>query len=222
MFIKRLSLLLRNDLFINKIAILTFMAALAGVLFLYSIISPVGAAAGNFHPVTYLLLLFIGGFWLTSRSFSDLQEPPRSYTFLTLPASNFEKFFSKLLLTSVGYILGTIIFYFLLSLLVVGFSKLLFPNVQYVFNPFQNHIPLYCGEYIILQSVFFLGAIYFRKHALTKTILALSCFAIIFGLFSLILVKSNALTRIVETIFWIGLAPFCWIVAYIRLQEFEA
>ncbi len=228
---KRLWLLMRNDMLINRQTIGVFAAALAAIILLFGIAFPAGASSHNFHPTLYLWILFIGGFYVTSMAFRDWHEYPKNYAFLTLPASNFEKFLSKLLLTSVGYVLITLVFYFILSLLVVGISSLLFPHSQYIFNPLHDDVLWFCGVYIILQAIFFLGSVYFKKHALIKTILVLSLCAIVFSLFSLILTRmfwgynpiglANAFWHIIKMIFWI-IAPCCWIVAYIRLREIKA
>ncbi len=229
--LNRFGLLVKNDLLINKQAILTFIAAIAGVLFLFGLISPVGAEISNFHPTAYFLLLFVGGFWTTSLAFKDLHDKQKSYAFLTLPCSNFEKFLSILLLTSIGYVLGISVFYYLLSLIVVAINSLLFGYPQYIFNPFQHDILLNIRSFLIFQAVFFLGAIYFKSRVMTKTILYLSCLAIIFTLFTFLIIMMllgpfgisllHLFTSIFSSIFWLILAPCCWVIAYIRLCEAE-
>ena len=227
--LKRFGLLIKNDLLINKQVIFTSIATVAIVLFLYALI--VANGGSNFHPTAYVLLLFIGGFWTTSLAFKDMHDKQRSYIFLTLPCSNFEKFFSKLVLTSVGYVLATLLGFYLLSLLVAGIDALLFQHGQAVFNPLQNDILLYIRDYIILQSVFFLGSVYFKSHAMTKTILSLSCLTLVVILFTFLIVilflgpyglsLLHIFTSIFRSVFWLLLAPFCWFIAYIRLREAE-
>jgi hypothetical protein len=225
--LKRFGLLIKNDLLVNKQIIFTSVATVAIVLFLYALIFANGVA--NFHPIAYLLLLFIGGFWTSSLAFKDLHDKQRNYIFLTLPCSNLEKFLSKLLLTSVGYVLCTLLGFYLLSLLVLAIDALLFHHGQAVFNPFRDNILFYLRDYIILQSVFFLGSVYFKSHAMTKTILALASLALIFILFTFLIVilflgpyglsLLHMFTTIFKSIFWLLLAPCCWFIAYIRLRE---
>lgn len=230
----RFGLLLKSDLFSNYRTILIFTASVASMLFLYSLIFSGGAMAGNFHPRIYLLLLFIGGFWTSSLAFKDLHDKQKNYVVLTLPCSNFEKFLSKLILTSVGYVCAITVGFYLLSLLVAGLDALLLHVGQSTFNPFRNGILYYIRDYLILQSVFLLGSIYFRKHSISKTILFLSCLAIVLVLFSLIvsvlflgphilvaIFMATKAPRMAKFVFLVLLAPVCWLIAYKRLCEIE-
>jgi hypothetical protein len=227
--LKRFGLLIKHDLIINKSIIFTTALTLAIVLFLYALIF--GNDSYNFHPAAYVLLLFVGGFWISSLAFKDLHDKQKSYIFLTLPCSNFEKFFSKLLLTSAGYILVTLLGFYLLSLLMFVVDLLLLKHGQAFFNPFRDDILFYIRDYIILQSVFLLGSIYFKGHAMTKTILSLACLALIFVLFTFLVVilflgplglsLMHVFTGIFSSIFWLLLAPCCWFIAYIRVREIE-
>lgn len=228
----RLWLLIRNDLYANKKTIGLFALAIAGIIFLFGLMYPAGANIGNFHPYLYILLLFIGGFYTSSLSFKEFHLKPKNYSVLMLPASTLEKFLSKLLLSTIGFVIISMLFFFLVSALTVGVNSLLFPNVQYLFSPFTAQILYYCGIFLILQSTFFLGAIYFKKHALLKTIMVFVSIAIIFMLVNLILVTafwggnyiawSTPFWNIIKTIFWVALAPCCWILSYLRLKEIEA
>lgn len=228
--LERFGLLIKHDFVINKNIIFTTAVTLAIVLFLYALIF--GNYSDNFHPAAYVLLLFIGGFWVSSLAFKDLHDKQKSYIFLTLPCSNFEKFFSKLLLTSAGYILATLLGFYLLSLLAAAVGLLLLKHGQPLFNPFHDDILLYIRDYIILQSVFLLGSIYFNGHAMTKTILSLACLALAFVLFTFLIVVLflgpfgllslwHVFIGIFSSVFWLLLAPCCWFIAYIRLREVE-
>lgn len=245
--VKRAALLMRLDLCTNYKTIITFAAALASVLFLYFLASPGREAGGNFHPQLYAVLLFVGGFYITSLAFKDLHDDARSYAYLTLPCSNFEKFFNKLLVTSLGYVVALSAGYFLLSLVTNGIGWLLFNEHQTLFNPLATDALTYVRSYLVWQSLFLLGSAYFRKHVMSKIILTICCFTLILlGFIScssslffspsdmvalpyLHLVNGDThwvgfvgvLPHFVKVIFWICLAPFCWVVTYLRLTEME-
>lgn len=231
---KRLFLFMRLELATNYKIILSFTAATASVLFLYCLAFPIRTASEGFHSVIYSLLLFFGGFWVSSLSFKDVHDEKKNYAFLTLPLSNFEKFLGKLLLTSVVYVIALSVGYFVLSVLVFGINMLLFKYPQPIFNIFDHEILSYVKWYLVWQSVFLFGSIYFAKNALSKIILTISlviiAFIIIAFIFSVLFVGPQAafamswddpIIRIVKMVFWLFLAPVCWLVTYLRLTEAE-
>jgi hypothetical protein len=104
------------------------------------------------------------------------------------------------------------------------------------------------GNYLVSQGIFFLGAAWFRKHSLFKTVLVLFGLSVILGLWGLLgarllfweLFTGNAFQlntlaampgvsytfmRVAESvariIYWGLLAPFCWILAWLRVREAE-
>lgn len=238
--IQRFALLVKLDLATNYKTILTFTAATASLLFFYFLISPANNLTGNFHADLYSILLFVGGFWVSSLAFKELHDPEKNYIFLTLACSNLEKFLCKLLLTSLGYVLALSIGYFILSLIINVFNLLLLKQFQPLFNPLHQSILVHIYYYIILQSVFLLGSIYFKKHVMSKILLTISCFLIILFMFTTICARFFLeldtfsispfvnyehwfvlIPNFAKAIFWFYLAPLCWLVTYLRLTETE-
>lgn len=238
--IRRFALLVKLDLAANYKTILTFASATASLLFFYFLISPVNNITGNFHTEIYNILLFIGGFWVSSLDFKELHDPEKNYIFLTLACSNLEKFLCKLLLTSLGYVLILSLGYFLLSVIISIFSLLILEQPQPLFNPSHQDILAHIYYYIILQSIFLLGSIYFKKHVMSKILLTISCLLII--LFALMTICArfflelntfsltpfanyehwfSVIPNFTKAIFWFYLAPLCWLVTYLRLTETE-
>jgi len=121
-----------------------------------------------------------------------------------------------------------------------------------VFSPFEPWIRYNAGLYLVLQSMFLVGAIYFRRFAYVKTILFLSllCLAFMIGFFVMskwilgenIRVLLSGKTQIswdllprqwadqvhdtlllgIRIGFWGLLAPICYVITYFRLKEIEA
>ena len=181
--------LIKNDVVTNYRTLLTAAGAALGILLFINFISMLSTGEPAVSLVFYPLILFIGGYLITSLSFNDLHHPQRSYVFLTLPASNLEKFLSKLVLTTVGYVLGTLILYFLFSVLMSTVNLIIFQESHPLFNPFDRVIWITIGVYLITQSIFMVGAVYFRKHAFIKINLFLFIVQIALALFAVILVK---------------------------------
>ncbi len=175
--------LIKNDLFTNYRALLIAGGAAIGILLFINIISILGSREVLVPIVFYPLMLFIGGYIVTSVAFNDLHHPQRSYVYLTLPASNLEKFLSKLLLTTLGYVLGTLVLYFLFSVLMSLINVTFFGHGYPLFNPFDEVVWTTIGIYVITQSIFLLGAAFFRKNAFLKTVFTLFILQIALSLF---------------------------------------
>lgn len=238
--IQRFALLIKLDLATNYKTILTFTTATTSLLFFYFLISPANNITGNFHTDLYNILLFVGGFWVSSLAFKELHDLKKNYIFLTMPCSSLEKFSCKLLLTSLGYVLALSIGYFILSVIINVFSLLILKQSQPLFNPLHPGILAHIYYYIILHSIFLLGSIYFKKNVMSKILLTISCLLIL--LFVLITIGARfflvlntfsftpfanyerwfgLIPNFAKAIFWFYLAPLCWLITYLRLTEEE-
>lgn len=181
--------LMKNDIVTNYRKLLIAAGAALGVLLFFNIISMFGSSGPAASLVLYPQLLFIVGLLKTSSSFKDLHHPQRSYVYLTLPASNLEKFLSKLAVTTVGHVLATLVLFFTFSVLMAAISPLIFQQSYPLFNPFDRIVLVLISIYIIVQSIFMVGAVYFRKNAFVKTLFSLFMLQIALALFVGILVK---------------------------------
>lgn len=245
---KRLCLLLRSDISLNLHSILIFALTIFAILFLNTFITLADTARNNFHPALFAIFLVFGGLWVTMRVFRDVHTKERSHFLLTLPASNLEKFLSRLLLTTVGYTALIIAIFYLSSILILGFSSAFLKTQAIVFNPFDAEITNLIIFYLIIHAFFFLGAIYFKKHIFSKTILSLCGLLLIFPLLTslIMFITSHAahgvtIPQIYVNISWhlpetsltslyfnklqgyiAGIVVFCcWVIAYLRLRESE-
>jgi len=179
---QRVYLLIRNTLILKRSSILVVLAALAGVLSLLSFFDAYGNLSRQFHRNVYLIVFFPGGLLLTSRTFKALHDSVEGYAWLLLPASNLEKTLSRILLTTLIYSVGSLMAYLLFSLVSEGLNLAFLGRRHLFFNPIDSVI-LYCAlTYITIQAPFLVGAVYFQKHALSKTILALSGSFLILGI----------------------------------------
>jgi len=250
---KRFQRLIRNDLFVQYRTLLIAGGAILGILIFINFLSLLGNSRVTAPAGFYPLLLFAGGYIISSMAFTDLHHPQKSYLYLTLPCSNTEKFLSRLVLTSVGYGLATLILYFLFSAIISLLSLLLTGYASPLFDPFEREIFISLGVYLVTQSLFLLGAVYFRRHAFIKTVLSLFGLLLVLALFTLLILRLSfwndwvnlrddprglfisseltkaslesffiALGQTLKYLFWTVLAPFFWIVTFLRLKETEA
>jgi len=137
---------------------------------------------------------------------STLMEPMRSKTqrisYLSIPATDFEKFFSRWLIVSVGYVVAFFIALWFADALRIMITSMRYPGVDVSFLDFSKMIAPegYTGHaeylsysrqvfvallslYIFIQSLFVLGATFWEKASFIKTF---SAVAIIVTLFILL------------------------------------
>jgi hypothetical protein len=179
--LQRFLLLFRNEFALNQSTLLITVASLFGLLLLINIASVSTAQDWNFHLVFYPLVLMIGGHIITSTAFHELHSKEKSYTFITLPASLAEKYLVKLILTSIGYAIASLIVYFVFSLVAVGLSELFFDMSHPIFNPFHPLVWRMVSIYIATHAVTFFGAVFFKRLHLLNTILWITIIGLVLG-----------------------------------------
>lgn len=244
----RVYLLIRNTLILNRSSIVTVSAALSVLLFLISLVDAYGNTNLLFHRNLYLAVFFPSGILLTSRIFKGLHNPITGTQWLLLPASILEKTLSRILITTVVYMAGSLIVYFVFSIVSEGINRAVVSRSHDLFNPFDPVVLKSMLTYLTVQSPFLAGAVYFQKHTLSKTILSLFCFLFILGIgtgsaawiifgeqlpgfdfqslfysiedndFTLF---SRRLLLAIKGFLWFGVPMVSWTICYFRLKETE-
>jgi hypothetical protein len=182
---RRFAQLLLRDLAGGYKSMLVAMAAVAGTVILVSALTVLGrrlggasVGVGNFHDNIFGNVLFLGGFIVSSFAFREIRQNGGGIFYLTLPASSLEKYASKVLATSVGYALGSVVFYTAAAAASEGINRLVFGFGNSFFNPFDLHVLEALGYYCVAQSVFLLGSVWWRKLAFVKTALTIQAVAV--------------------------------------------
>ncbi len=244
--IRRLYLLIRRQLLSNANAWLIAFGAVAGSLLVISLF------VAYFQPASlagltglYFTVMFIGGYIFTSNIFAELHQAQRSYQYLTLPVSITERVFSAWILTAIVFPLIA-----LLSMALIVFIANLVMNFTFDVEPFQSVFsPVSWASikvYLVTQSVFLLGAAYFRKNNFLKTVLALFVISMIiqtilalsaWAIFSPLSETGgfqigpqhmseqmenlflNYIPTTARIIFWYLFAPFFLVVTWFSLKE---
>jgi len=247
----RLYLMVRNTLWLKRWKIMLISATVGTLVVLIFGLAASQGTGGFLHPILYPLFLYGGGFIVTARAFQELDDVKTAGAWLMLPASTFEKFISRLFLTSFGYVAGSILVYFLVVSISKGFNQIVFGFSPPLFNPFEPWIRSNAGLYLVLQSMFLVGAVYFRRFAYVKTILFLSLLSLAFSIGCLVMFKwilgdniravltgeiqiswdllsmqwagqvSDTLKLCLRIGFWFVLTPLCYVIAFFRLREIE-
>jgi hypothetical protein len=223
-------------------------AALGSILFLLSLFDAYGNCSPMFHRNAYLVIFFPGGIFLTTRAFRELHDPVKGYSWLLLPASSLEKTLSRILLTTLVYYFGSLVIYLLFSLLSEGINMLVLQRCHFMFNPFDLVIIKSMGVYMAVQAPFLTGAVYFKKHTLSKTILFLTFSVLIIGVGILIAIRlifgegffwwnvqdifysnevddftavGSGVINTAKVFFWFAVPSVSWIICYFRYRETE-
>jgi hypothetical protein len=181
---RRLLLLMRRQIFSNAKNLLVAFGGVAGTLLIISLLvayfNPQGLA--GMIPL-YFVVMFIGGYIFTSNIYYELHQVQRSYNYLTLPVSLTERLVSGWLITGLLFSVFS-----LLAMSVIGLAGNLVMKILNGTAPFGGVISSgtmkTTGVYLVTQSVFLLGAAYFRKNNFLKTLLALFLFSLVLNVYA--------------------------------------
>lgn len=242
--INRLGLLIKRYFVENKQRELTFWG-ITTIVFLIM------------HQTSQEVIYFyISGFIFASRMFKIFGYTPGGMHYLLIPATHLEKMVTAIILstfyffvmflitytagTTLGITLSNAIFEthnpIALDLFQIGSIPNAFGNTFIQHNGFWN---IFLG-FAIIQSIFMLGSVYFKRNAIGKTFMALTCLGIILGILEFFMLKSTFGTmhtmqsininigsgenifpgfEIAGQIIKYLTIPFLWLVTYYRLTE---
>lgn len=248
--IRRFFYFIKKDILMNYRIMIIYLVSLFLILFVSSIVVAYKYPYNwKFHYIAYPDLLLIFGFIITSMSFSDLKNPEKSNFFLTIPCSLFEKFVSRVIITSIGFVIFSLVFYYLFSIFTDSIINLIFSRNYSFFNPFDNNIISNIKFYIIFHSIFLLGAIIFRNHAFIKTMLAIFILIVIITVSSLMLfyiiywsyqegfppeitiagvrwhpivaIFSDHILPVLKYVYWYIMPVLLWIISYVKFTNIQ-
>ena len=233
--------LTRNELERNYRAVLIVSAVLA----LLTVLGPAGLAYARYTTVGFYRFFFIGalfvwGTFAASLAFRDMHGRLTNAPFLLLPATALEKTLARLVIGTVFLIVYLLLLTSALSLLGETF-ELVGRGSNEWFSPLDGMAWTVIPHFVIVQSVFFLGAAWFRKMHYVKTLLAVALIATGLSVVSATLgwlgwatwngggvnfdgsdsffVPMRWLGELLKVAYFVGLPLFCWYVAWLRVKE---
>lgn len=255
----------------NKRRYLLSLAAIGGLLVLWysflMIVNPENPLGQRMQAVTYYVGLFLTGCLFASLIFNDLSDGPKAIHYLLTPASALEKLLTGIVYAVILFFISyTVVFYavdFIMLKISNGVSGDWLERHHQTPRPPQELLNAFVwGEggdnfyfYVMLiffavQSIFFLGSVYFVKSQYIKTLISgliVFLFMVFFihkvmgsfmpdgGFFKPFTVyrvwKTNVGDAMIQLPEWFSaillfltkymLAPGLWVVAYFRLKEKE-
>jgi hypothetical protein len=167
--LRRLWLLLRSDAITDYRFVGMSAAAIAALLFLFSLPE---RSSGQFYVGWFATLLFTLGPIYVSASFRELHDKSRNEAYLLLPASALEKTLARLLRSSVGFVAFLLIIVTVGSFVNEGAKWLLLDRSAPVFNPFALGVWQAIGVFVPVQAMFFLRAVqrHHRRRAAARAL----------------------------------------------------
>lgn len=181
--IKRLWYMARKDVFDTWRSHAVAAAAVFGAMILFAFLGVLIEGKRSMDYNAYFIgTIFIWGCIAASRVFGELHDKEKNEAFLLLPVSALEKTLVRLLTVSVFLPLVIIVLITVASVISEIITSLVFGLHFAPFNPFAVSIWRIIGYAIIVQSLFFLGAAWFKKAHFIKTVLAIIVFGIVFGI----------------------------------------
>lgn len=185
-----------------------------------------------------LSLYTLGGLILTSMIFNEVHSPTKAFQFLTLPSTTSEKLFAAWFTGTVIYTVVSMVAIFTLSILVEVIKGVNLGSWTpfNIFNPFTADVISTILGFFFYQSMFLLGAVYFKKNNFIKTLLVIIIFVLgslfvlnigllIFGLsqnqefFLNIQLDAQSWFTLLKYILGIGLTIFFIWLSYLQLKN---
>jgi len=221
--------------------------SLAGLLLILTIGQWLSAYEYQFSAFRQFgaIAFFAGGILLTAQTFSELRDPGKALLYMNLPASVFEKVAAMWLFRALFFTIAVYTVLTLMSVVCGWLSAVTVGASWQIFNPFNYDNLSLAAHFLVWQSVFMFGAVYFKNNNFFKTAfsligIGLFCFLWLitiayltgefygigsppFGFQS----DDNALSTIITTvkqvltILYGCIAPFCWVLTYFHLKERE-
>jgi hypothetical protein len=245
--ISRLIQLLRVDLIARHRILLVASGAVTAAVVLFAILMPhlFQAPQAVFSGLAVIAIL-VSGPIVASFSFNELHSKSRNEAYLLVPASALEKMVCRLLLAVLLFPLAVLVFVFLLSIVVALIRVLIVGGAFAVFSPWPLLDLRLIGFVIVNQSIFFLGAAWFRKQQYFKTILTCTGLTIAVLFFVSLVIRlffgdvwsvgfdadvqwrtlyedlagsMSVLGILFKALYYFGLPIFCWAVSWMRIRE---
>lgn len=234
---QRLLRLLRNDVVRSARSALVISGTAALVALVVSVSGAYDGDVGQttlFYRAFFIATLFAWGTIATSVSFSDMHGRLTNAAFLMLPASALEKTLSRLLIHTIGLVAYLLVFTMVLSWVLEGINTLWIGERRGFFSPYDDVAWMLVPHFLVAQSLFFLGAAWFRKIHFVKTVgvvigivTGLVAFAVLVAWLlgprgTAGFVIDDPIDWIVEVAPWLYYAALplvCWFVAWLRVTE---
>ncbi|MBV5343028.1 hypothetical protein JZU68_05270 [bacterium] len=151
------------------------------------------------------MFIIIAGFIFAGRMYKSFSYTPGGMHYLLIPATHLEKLVSGIILSTFYFLAGVLLSYFIGNTVGTHLGNLIFGlNNTVHFQLFEtaneinrmssdsnlSYLDMFVG-FAIVQSIFLLGSIYFKRNTIGKTMLSIIAFTVVIGLIEILLLKFN-------------------------------
>lgn len=184
--LKRFVIFLKRQLVVNNRSWLIELGGLTGILLFLTIVQWVTNYdyQFNFFRNVAILSFFAGGIGLTSKSFSELRSPAKALLYMNSPASVFEKLLTNWLIRAIGFAIIMYVIIFIMSIVCGALSEAILGSSWQTFDLFAVKNLKIAGHFLVWQSIFLFGAVYFKNNNLIKTLFSLIGIGLFFSLWT--------------------------------------
>ena len=155
-------------------------------LFLVTFTGGSGYESTKFIFAASVMIYHFGGPFLTSAIFSDLQSKNSASQMLTLPATSTEKLCSAWTVSYLMFTLASFLAILLILALTAVSADILLGDMSAGTVDVQVHdFITFAMTYLVYNSIFLLGSVYFRGKNFLKTVLAIVLFVFGFGVIAI-------------------------------------
>lgn len=247
--LRRLWLLVRADAIADYRLAIAVSAAIAGLMLLSAFQAPSNELA--LYEGWFTAALFVWGSIHTSFSFRELHDKTRNEAYLLLPASALEKTLARVLRSTVVFAIYLLVFTTVASLVIEGLKWVVLGRTNPVFVPLTPAVWQRLGLFVVPQSLFFLGAAWFRRLHFVKTLAVLNFGPILLAIVAAILLRIvlgespvlafsgfterglynfylshqvafDIVGAMLKVVAFVALPIFCWCTAWMRVKEAQA
>ena len=164
--IKRDFITYRKPLLFGIATLFLFLLALSSFLW-FTNVNQVQQLDDDYWSSWLVVFVFFGGLVFTSLVFWEFRTPAGRISFLSLPASNFEKVLSRWIYTLVLYPLVTLTSIYMVYLI----CKLFYTNITWVSMEFSRLTNDLTMLYLLIHGVMLMFGIWFNKYVAPKAAL---------------------------------------------------
>lgn len=182
----RFQLVLKRYVALNQRTWLIGFLCIAAFLLLIAVLPTISnifnVAEPGFIAIRELTisLYSLGGLILTSMIFNEIHTSTKAFQFLTLPSTTLEKLWAAWFTSSIVYTvvsMSSIVVLSILIELIKGVNTGIW-DPFHIFNPFTSDVFSAILSFLFYQSIFLLGAVYFKKNNFIKTFLVIVVFVL--------------------------------------------
>lgn len=204
------------------------------------------------------IFIYISGFMFAARQFKIFSYSPTGMHYLLIPATHIEKLTVSILLSTIYFFVASMTAYCIGNVVGTNLLNYIFETAKPVnWALFQSDVVMHTslvnlekvnqfiamiGAFVMFQTIFLVGSLYFKRNAVGKTCLAIAVISIVFVIIQLSFMKVlwadlHIAGKNISYYFDLNksdlspnqflaldilsylLIPFFWVVSYFRLKE---